>query len=111
MAEKRKPIWLESISPTATSGVNKETGQTIDGRYFNLYDRTRAFAAIPIEHGSQFSILTVETPVVDSLNRFHIDLMWGLAESNGNPDLEVRCDGGNQEPHARYDTGISSCGR
>jgi hypothetical protein len=47
VAETRKPVWLDDIPVQATSAVNRLTGQMIEGRHFNLYDGTRAFAAVP----------------------------------------------------------------
>ena len=51
VAETEQPVWIDDIRPGATSGVNRLTGNVIEGRHFNLYDRTRAFAAVPIHFG------------------------------------------------------------
>jgi hypothetical protein len=84
IAEERKPVWLDDIPAHAKSGVNRLTDQVIEGRYFNLYDRTRAFAGFPIEYrGQGCAILTAETAVVGRIKSFHIDLMKILSEPTG----------------------------
>jgi hypothetical protein len=83
VAETRNPVWLDDIPAQATSGVNRLTGQTIEDRHFNLYDGTRAFAAVPMQYRGQFAILTVEVSVPSLLKSFHIDLLKALAEPTG----------------------------
>src|SRR5215475_9724762 len=61
VAEKRKPIWMNDIRRGASSGRNLLTDEDIGGRYFNIYENTRAFAAVPIEHWDQLqAIVTIE---------------------------------------------------
>jgi hypothetical protein len=84
ITEERKPVWLDDIPANANSGVNRLTGQGIEGRYFNLYERTRAFAGFPIEYqGEGCAILTAETAVAGRIKNFHIDLMKTLSEPTG----------------------------
>jgi hypothetical protein len=83
VAETRKPVWLDDIPVQATSAVNRLTGQMIEGRHFNLYDGTRAFAAVPIQYRGHFAILTVEVAEPSCLKHFHIDLMKALSEPTG----------------------------
>jgi GAF domain len=83
IVEKRKPIWINDIKRGATSGRNLLTDEKIEGRYFNLYDGTRAFAAVPIEHRDQLSaILTIEVTDEnhDRLDQQHVDLLKEMAE-------------------------------
>src|SRR5262249_49457910 len=63
VAETLQPVWLDNIPVEATSAPNRLTGQPIEGRHFNLYEGTRAFAAVPIQYRGQFAILTVEVAV------------------------------------------------
>jgi hypothetical protein len=84
VAEHKQPIWLDDIAPKATAATNRLTDQIIEGRYYNLYDRTRAFAAVPITYKGRFlAILTLEVAVASSLKSFHIDLMQALADPIG----------------------------
>jgi hypothetical protein len=83
VAENREPVWLDDIPAHAKSGLNRLSGEMIEGRYFNLYDDTRAFVAIPIQYQTQFAILTAETSIPKSLKNYHIDLMKALAEPTG----------------------------
>jgi nucleoside 2-deoxyribosyltransferase len=83
VAETRKPVWLDDIPVQATSALNRLTGQPIEGRHFNLYDGTRAFAAVPSRYRGQFAILTVEVAVANCLKNYHIDLMKALSEPTG----------------------------
>jgi hypothetical protein len=83
VAETRKTVWLDDIPAQATSAVNRLTGQPIEGRHFNLYDGTRAFAAVPIQYRGQFAILTVEVAVASCLKNYHIDFMKALSEPTG----------------------------
>jgi GAF domain-containing protein len=83
IAEKRKPIWINDIKKGAKSGRNLLTNENIEGRYFNLYDGTRAFAAVPIEHRDQLhAILTVEITDEnhDRVDRQNVDLLTEIAE-------------------------------
>ncbi|MCA1456979.1 hypothetical protein I6F35_27795 [Bradyrhizobium sp. BRP22] len=83
VAETQKPVWLHDIPVQATSAVNRLTGQVVEGRHFNLYDGTRAFAAVPIRYRGHFAILTIEVAVASVLQSFHIDLMKALSEPTG----------------------------
>jgi hypothetical protein len=87
VAEKRKPIWLDDIPATAKSGVNRlssdDDDKMIGGRYFNLYDETRAFAAVPIQYEGQFGILSAETRAAGAIKNYHIDIMKALTLPTG----------------------------
>jgi hypothetical protein len=74
VAEKREPVWLDDIPERATSGINRLSGKSIEGRYFNLYDGTRAFAAVPIQYQTQFAILTAEVSMPRSLKAIMLTL-------------------------------------
>jgi hypothetical protein len=83
VAEKLQPVWLD-IEAHATHAINKLTGLPIEGRYVqSIYDRTRAFIAVPISYRGHFAILTIESNRPDSLNEFHIELMKTLREPTG----------------------------
>jgi hypothetical protein len=83
VAETGKSIWLDDIQVGATSGVNRLGGDNIEGRYFNLYHESRAFAAVPINYRGHFAILTAEVAVPTYLKNYHIDLMKSLSEPTG----------------------------
>jgi len=83
VAEMLKPVWLD-IEAHATHAINRLTGQPIEGRYIeSIYDRTRAFIAVPISYRGHFAILTIESDRPRSLNEFHIELMKALTEPTG----------------------------
>ena len=80
ITEKRRPVWLNDIKSGATSGRNLHNDELIEGRYFNLFDRTRAFAAVPIEYRDQLrAILTVEV-VDDNASRIEKEDVTLLSE-------------------------------
>jgi hypothetical protein len=61
VVEQRTPIWLNEIDENATSGRNLLTDQDIGGRHFYMFNRTRAYAAYPVEYQNQIhGVLTVE---------------------------------------------------
>lgn len=85
VAEKRKPVWINEITPGAASGRNIFDNEIIEGGYFNLYEGTRAFAAVPIVYRDQLNaILAVE--VTDGYNRLEkniVDILRYIAEATG----------------------------
>jgi nucleoside 2-deoxyribosyltransferase len=85
VVEKRKPVWINDITPGAASGRNIFDNEIIEGRYFNLYEGTRAFAAVPIESRDQLNaILAVE--VTDGHSRLEkdiVDILRYIAEATG----------------------------
>ena len=84
VAEKKQPIWINDIEEGAKSGRNLLTDKTIDGRYFNLYDRTRAFAAVQVEYRDQLrAILTVEVTDENRLEKRHVDILREISEATG----------------------------
>ena len=84
IAEKRRPVWLNDIRRGATSGRNLHDDELIEGRYFNLFDRTRAFAAVPIEYRDQLrAILTAEV-IDDDVSRIekeNVNLLNEISEA------------------------------
>lgn len=83
VAENLKPVLID-IEEHAAHAINRLTGQPIDGRYIeSVYDRTRAFIAVPFNYRGHFGILTVESDAPRSLNDFHVELMKTLTEPTG----------------------------
>jgi GAF domain-containing protein len=81
--EHRKPLWLNEIDENATSGRNLLTDEDIGGRYFYMFNRTRAIAAYPIEYRNQVhGVLTVEMTDDNNsrLEREHIRFLEQLVE-------------------------------
>jgi hypothetical protein len=83
VAETEKSVWLKDIDHHASSGINVLTGETIEGRHFSIYERTREYAAIPIKYRSVFAILAIEMLAPRMLHSYHIDLMETFKEPTG----------------------------
>ena len=70
IAEKKKALWLNDIQEGAKSGKYCLTNDLIDERYYNVYDRTRAFAGIPIIYRGRFrAIFTLEVTARNRLEQ------------------------------------------
>jgi hypothetical protein len=83
VAEKCRPIWLEELLPGLKSAKNRlPPYETIEGRYLlNVYDRTRAFAAIPIKYRDRLhAIISVESAEPGGISDTQIDLIKSLVE-------------------------------
>jgi hypothetical protein len=83
VVEKRKPIWMNEIDTHAGSVRNLTSNENIQGRYFNLFDRTRAFAAYPVEYRNQVrGVLPIEIldDTDNQIEREHIRFLEQIAE-------------------------------
>jgi hypothetical protein len=87
VAENVKSVWIDDIDEmmkTNKSVQNRCDGSLIEGRFVNLYDRTRGFAAVPVMFRSELrGILTVETDQPRLIGDHHLHLMRALAEPTG----------------------------
>jgi hypothetical protein len=93
VANRRRPIWVDNLRPrladlpadTVPEEVkDRISGDTIPNHYLRIYDRTRAFAAIPIVYREQLrGVLSIESAVPRHFDRPHIDAMVALEEPLG----------------------------
>jgi hypothetical protein len=85
VANKRRSVWVEELRPGLESTVNRlPPNEVIEGRFMNFYDKTLAFAAVPVIYQSNNSaILTIELAGISGIRDFHIDLLKAIAEPTG----------------------------
>ena len=84
IVEHAKPILINDIEAGSKRGRNVFDDEFIEGRFFNLYDRTRAFAAVPINYRGQLrAILTLETTKASSIQSEQVTFMNTIAEATG----------------------------
>lgn len=86
VVENNEPILIKKIPSGANTLTNDlDGGKTIDGRYCQeIYQRTRSFAAVPIEYkGQLMGILSVEAGVTGQLREFHVEALKEISRPTG----------------------------